>query len=135
MKQDDDGNITLKLKDKIMLTHDTYIFRFEFPNQDLTFGLPIGNHVIFTANIPTKEKPEGDDISRKYTPTSGISTKGHVDFVIKVYRKNVHPRFPDGGIMSQYLETLEAGKSSMLMEGPKGRLAYLGYGEFKIQGK
>ena len=57
-----------------------------------------------------------------------------MDFVIKIYRKNVHPRFPDGGIMSQYVESLEAG-ATMLMEGPVGRLTYLGLGEFKITGR
>jgi NAD(P)H-flavin reductase len=54
-----------------------------------------------------------------------------VDFVIKIYRKNVHPRFPEGGVMTQYLETLEPG-ATMLMEGPKGRLAYLGFGKIQI---
>lgn len=33
--------------------------------------------------------------------------------------------------MTQYLETLEAG-AEMLMEGPKGRLEYLGFGKFKL---
>jgi cytochrome-b5 reductase len=72
--------------------------------------------------MPTKEAPDGDIVSRKYTPTSEISNRGFVDFVIKIYRKNVHPRFPEGGVMTQYLETLEPNKSFMLMEGPKGRL-------------
>jgi len=70
-------------------------------------------------------------VSRKYTPTSEIHNQGYVDFVIKIYRKNIVPRFPDGGIMTQYLETLEPG-ATMLMEGPKGRLHYLGYGVFQI---
>jgi len=51
--------------------------------------------------------------------------------VIKIYRKNVAPRFPDGGVMTQYLESLEAG-AEMLMEGPKGRLEYQGFGKFNI---
>lgn len=79
--------------------------------------------------MPTKEKPEGEMVYRKYTPTSDLTTQGYVDFVIKVYRKNVHPRFPDGGLMSQYLEMMEPGQT-MFFEGPKGRLTYLGYGEF-----
>jgi NAD(P)H-flavin reductase len=123
MKKDEDGNIELKLAKKIKITHDTYIFRFSFPDPDWTFGLPIGGHVVFTANIPTKENPQGELISRKYTPTTVVTNTGYVDFVIKIYRKNVHPRFPDGGLMTQYLESLEPG-ATMLMEGPMGRLAY-----------
>jgi len=49
--------------------------------------------------------------------------------VIKIYRKGIVPRFPDGGIMTQYLESIDVG-SVMKMEGPKGRLNYLGYGIF-----
>ena len=109
------------------MTSDTYIFRFSFPDPDWTFGLPIGGHVIFNAIIPTKEKPEGDSVYRKYTPITEITNEGYVDFVIKIYRKNVHPRFPDGGLMTQYLETLNNG-DIVKMEGPKGKLQYIGCG-------
>ena len=34
---------------------------------------------------------------RAYTPTSSDDDLGHFDLVIKVYRANEHPRFPDGG--------------------------------------
>ncbi len=57
MTKDKDGNITLKLAKKIKITSDTYIFRFQFPDPDWSFGLPIGNHVVFSATIPTTEKP------------------------------------------------------------------------------
>lgn len=72
MDKDADGNISLKLAKKIKLTSDTYIFRFAFPDPDLYLGLPIGKHVIFSETIKTKEKPEGELIQRKYTPTSEI---------------------------------------------------------------
>jgi cytochrome-b5 reductase len=32
-----------------------------------------------------------------------------MDLVIKVYFANVHPRFPEGGKMSQHLESLSLG--------------------------
>lgn len=92
--------ISLKLIQKIEITHDTLIFRFGFDNPDLTFGLPIGNHVIFKATI------NGVDEYRKYTPITDVSRQSFVDFCIKIYRSNVHPKFPDGGKMSQYLEKL-----------------------------
>jgi cytochrome-b5 reductase len=34
---------------------------------------------------------------------------GTVSFVIKVYFRNVHPKFPEGGKMSQHMESLEIG--------------------------
>ena len=61
--------------------------------------------------MKTSESPNGEDIIRKYTPTSEIHRKGEVDFVIKIYRKNVHPKFPDGGIMTPYLESLKVGQT------------------------
>ena len=115
----------------MQLTGDTYIFRFGFPDPEYFLGLPIGKHVIMNANIKTKEHPEGELIERKYTPISEITNQGYVDFVIKIYRRDVVPRFPDGGIMTQYLESLSAG-AEMKMEGPKGRLQYNGDGIFEI---
>lgn len=132
LSKDEDGNIKLRLGKKIKITGDTYIFRFSFPDPDYSFGLPIGQHVIFS--VPGIEKTEDNPdglCQRKYTPTSTIGNTGYVDFVIKIYRKNVHPRFPNGGVMTQYLESLEQG-AEMLMEGPKGRLAYQGFGNFLI---
>lgn len=86
----------------------------------------MGNHVIFSVKI------DGEEITRKYTPISDVQNTGFVDFVIKIYRKNVHPKFPEGGKMTQYLETLNPGQS-ILMEGPKGLLTYKGYGNFEIK--
>jgi hypothetical protein len=72
MKKDQDGNIKLRLGKKIKITHDTYIFRFSFEDPDYTFGLPIGGHVIFSAETPTPENPKGELVQRKYTPISTI---------------------------------------------------------------
>lgn len=56
--------------------------------------------MFFSATIPTKEVPKGELVQRKYTPISSVRNNGYVDFLIKIYRKNVHPRFPDGGVMT-----------------------------------
>lgn len=53
--------------------------------------------------------------------------------VIKVYFRNVHPKFPDGGKMSQHLEEMEVGKDSILVRGPSGLLEYQGCGAFDIR--
>jgi cytochrome-b5 reductase len=116
MPQDEDGNIDLKLSKKIKVSEDTFIFRFSF-DEDKTLGLPIGKHVIFSAMI------KDELVCRKYTPISMVKQKGYVDFLIKVYFANVVPRFPDGGIMSQYVNNMKIG-DVMKMEGPKGRLKY-----------
>lgn len=100
MPKDEDDNIQLKLSKKIKISDDSYIFRFSFDNEMQTFGLPIGKHVVFSADMPTPDEPKGELVERKYTPISMISQKGFVDFLIKIYKANVHPKFPEGGIMT-----------------------------------
>ncbi|OXB61746.1 hypothetical protein ASZ78_002311 [Callipepla squamata] len=60
-------------------------------------------HIYLSARI------NGALVVRPYTPISSDDDKGFVDLVIKVYMKGVHPKFPDGGKMSQYLDSLEIG--------------------------
>lgn len=57
---------------------------------------------------------------------------GYVDLVIKVYKRNVHPKFPNGGKMSQYVDSLNIG-DKIAFRGPTGKLKYLGGGNFSIQ--
>ena len=47
--------------------------------------------------------------------------------VLQVYFKNVHPKYPEGGKMSQYLESLKIG-DTIDVRGPSGKLHYLGRG-------
>ena len=49
-------------------------------------------------------------------------------FLFKVYFKNVHPKYPDGGKMSQYLDSLKIG-DTVDIRGPSGKLTYVGRGE------
>lgn len=73
-------------------------------------------------------------VERKYTPISMVTQRGYVDILLKVYFANVHPKFPEGGLMSQYVNNMKIG-DHMLMEGPKGRLYYEGHGNFNISKK
>lgn len=132
--QKHDGTLHLPLVEKEKITHDTYNFVFKLPEENQELGLPLGGHLFFYAVIPTEEHPEGERIRRKYTPISVIHEKGVVKFPIKVYYKNVHPQFPEGGKMSQYLDQLNLGET-VEMEGPKGKLTYFGQGNFEINGK
>lgn len=43
--------------------------------------------------------------------------------VFQIYFKNVHPNYPEGGKMTQYLENMKIG-DTILFRGPTGRLFY-----------
>ncbi|CAN0214865.1 unnamed protein product [Ectocarpus sp. 4 AP-2014] len=103
------------------------MFRFALQSPKHVLGLPIGQHVSMKF-----VDADGKIVTRSYTPTSSDMNLGHVDFVIKVYRPNEHPTFPDGGKMSMHLERLKIG-DTVDMRGPKGSLTYLGAGNFSIR--
>lgn len=124
--QDPEVQYEVKLIEREEISHDTRRFRFGLPSKDHVLGLPIGQHVSLIATINDAE------VSRSYTPVSSDDDKGYVEFVIKVYFKNVHPKFPDGGKMSQHLESLKLG-DPIKIRGPKGRLQYLGKGTLSIK--
>lgn len=116
----------LKLIEKKILNHDTRIFRFKLPSEQHVLGLPVGQHIYLTARI------NDSLLIRPYTPISAADASGYMQLLIKVYFKGVHPKFPDGGKMTQYLDSLNIG-DSIEVRGPNGLLQYQGNGEFKIQ--
>ena len=71
--------VNLKIKEKIVLSHDSYLYKFELPD-GLTFGCPLGAHVKFVADI------NGKSCKRSYTPVSDVLQQGTADFLIKIYR-------------------------------------------------
>uniref|UniRef100_A0A3B5MFD3 NADH-cytochrome b5 reductase n=1 Tax=Xiphophorus couchianus TaxID=32473 RepID=A0A3B5MFD3_9TELE len=108
-----------------IVSHDTRKFRFALPSPEHVLGLPI-QHIYLSAKI------NGQLVVRPYTPVSSDDDKGFVDLVVKVYFKNVHPKFPEGGKMSQYLESLKL-SDTIDFRGPSGLLIYKGK-VFAIQG-
>ncbi|KAG7477773.1 hypothetical protein MATL_G00073230 [Megalops atlanticus] len=116
----------LRLIDKEVISHDTRRFRFALPSPEHILGLPVGKHVYLSARI------DGNLVVRPYTPVSSDDDKGFVDLVVKIYFKNVNPKFPDGGKMSQYLESLNLG-DVVDFRGPGGLLEYKGQGRFAVQ--
>uniref|UniRef100_A0A8C5PFB5 NADH-cytochrome b5 reductase n=1 Tax=Leptobrachium leishanense TaxID=445787 RepID=A0A8C5PFB5_9ANUR len=116
----------LPLIDKQEISHDTKRFRFALPSSEHVLGLPIGQHVYLSAKV------NGSLVVRAYTPVSSDEVKGHVDLVVKIYYKNVNPKFPDGGKMSQYLNSLKIG-DTVDFRGPNGLLVYKGKGKFAIR--
>ncbi|XP_071731200.1 nitrate reductase [NADH]-like [Rutidosis leptorrhynchoides] len=120
--------IPCKLVAKTSLSHDVRLFRFALPSSDQVLGLPVGKHVFLCANIDDKL------CMRAYTPTSTIDEVGYFELLVKIYFKNVEPKFPNGGLMSQYLESMPLG-SSLCIKGPLGHIEYMGKGTFSVHGK
>uniref|UniRef100_A0AAR2LA52 NADH-cytochrome b5 reductase n=1 Tax=Pygocentrus nattereri TaxID=42514 RepID=A0AAR2LA52_PYGNA len=116
----------LRLVDKEIISHDTRKFRFALKSPDHVLGLPVGQHIYLSAKI------DGSLVVRPYTPVSSDDDKGFVDLVVKIYYKNTHPKFPEGGKMSQYLDSLRIG-DTIDFRGPSGLLVYQGKGCFAIR--
>jgi len=125
--KDPNTKYPLKLIEREELSHDTRRFRFGLPSGGKSvLGLPTGQHVYLSCRV------NGQLVVRPYTPTSSDEDQGYVDLVIKVYFKNVHPKFPDGGKMSQYLDDMKLGET-IEVRGPSGNLIYNGRGQFAIR--
>ncbi|XP_033490036.1 NADH-cytochrome b5 reductase 2 [Epinephelus lanceolatus] len=124
--QDPTVKYSLPLLDKQEISHDTKKFRFGLPSATHVLGLPVGQHVYLSARV------NGSLVVRAYTPVSSDEDQGYVDLVVKVYYKNCHPSFPDGGKMSQYLDNMAIG-DAMDFRGPNGLLVYKGNGQFSIR--
>ncbi|KAK4391138.1 Nitrate reductase [NADH] 2 [Sesamum angolense] len=120
--------IPCKLVAKTSLSHDVRLFRFALPNEEQVLGLPVGKHIFLCATVDDKL------CMRAYTPSSTVDTVGYFELVVKVYFKGVHPKFPNGGLMSQHLDSLELG-SSIDVKGPLGHIEYNGKGYFTVHGK
>ncbi|XP_060074044.1 NADH-cytochrome b5 reductase 3-like isoform X2 [Ylistrum balloti] len=124
--EDPNTKYSLKLSDKKEISPNTRKFRFDLPTPEHILGLPVGQHIDLTARI------DGQLIIRPYTPVSSDDDKGHMDLVIKIYFANVHPNFPEGGKMTQYLEAMSI-DDYIDVRGPSGLLKYTSPGEFKIR--
>ena len=99
------------LKEKISLSHDVRRFRFALP-AGKSLGVPTGQHVMLKHTTD-----DGKLVIRNYTPTtSDKDNLDHFDLCIKVYPPSP-PRFPEGGKMSQHLDSLRIG-DEVLMKGP-----------------
>ncbi|EGG13857.1 NADH-cytochrome b5 reductase [Cavenderia fasciculata] len=97
-----------KLQKKIIVNHNTRIFRFELPNATDRLGLPIGQHISLRATV------NGKEVYRPYTPISSDDDLGYFDLLIKVYEK---------GQMTTFVDNLFVG-DSIDVKGPKGLFNY-----------
>lgn len=124
--QDHNEKILLPLIEIEEISHDTKKFRFGLPSSQHVLGLPIGQHIHLTAMI------NDELVIRSYTPVTSDDDRGYVDLVIKVYKRGVNPKFPNGGKMSQYLDNMKIGET-IAFRGPSGKLQYNGNGKFQIR--
>eukprot|EP00195_Chlamydomonas_chlamydogama_P016022 CAMPEP_0202889976 /NCGR_PEP_ID=MMETSP1392-20130828/509_1 /ASSEMBLY_ACC=CAM_ASM_000868 /TAXON_ID=225041 /ORGANISM="Chlamydomonas chlamydogama, Strain SAG 11-48b" /LENGTH=297 /DNA_ID=CAMNT_0049573441 /DNA_START=119 /DNA_END=1012 /DNA_ORIENTATION=- len=103
-----------KLIKKEKLTHNTNLYRFELPNNQVA-GLKTASCLVTKAML--KEKPEDEKpkaVVRPYTPTSPPDAKGYLDLVIKVYPT---------GKMGPYIDSLKIG-DTLEMKGPIPKYPY-----------
>ncbi|XP_054154377.1 NADH-cytochrome b5 reductase 3-like [Oppia nitens] len=108
------------------ISHDTRRFRFGLPTDEHVLGLPVGQHIYLSAQVNNQL------VIRPYTPVSSDDDKGYIDLVVKVYFANSHPKFPEGGKMSQYMERMKIG-DKIQIRGPNGLLEYKGRGKLAIK--
>lgn len=121
--------VALPLIEKITVSHNTRIFRFGLPSPKHKLGLPVGKHFFIYA----KCKKTGETVIRAYTPMTSDNVEGHVDLLIKVYWANENPKFPEGGKMSQHLESMAIGET-IEVKGPIGHFNYQGHGRYNDNG-
>lgn len=124
--EEPDTKYPVKLVEKQEISHDTRRFRFELPSSEHVLGLPTGQHIYLVATV------NGQVVPRPYTPVTSDKDHGYFDLVVKIYFRNVHPKFPEGGKMSQHLESLSIG-DTIQVRGPSGLIRYKGRGKFAIK--
>jgi len=119
-----DEKYPLELVKKEIISHDTRNFVFALPSAHHILGLPVGKHVYLSAKV------DGKLCVRPYTPVTSDDDKGHMDLVVKVYFKN--QQFPEGGKLTQYLESLPIG-AKVDVRGPGGLIEYTTRGHFGVR--
>ena len=97
------------LIDKVPLSHNTCVFRFDLPGES-ALEMPACSHLA----LRTRDH-RGKLVSRPYTPISSVDDKGYFDLLIKLY---------PGGVMSTALFNMAVGET-IEVKGPNaGKLRY-----------
>ncbi|EAN79344.1 NADH-cytochrome b5 reductase, putative [Trypanosoma brucei brucei TREU927] len=123
---------SFKLVKKTRVTHDSFIFRFALHASHQCLGLPTGHHIRF--RVASKHNFTGTPqvVQHSYTPISSNDDKGFVDFLVKIYYKGSNPAFPNGGRLSQHLDSLSIGEAVEML-GPVGKFQYMGNGDYTVE--
>ncbi|KAF8470662.1 hypothetical protein BDZ91DRAFT_840974 [Kalaharituber pfeilii] len=107
-----------KLVEKTIVSHDSITLKFALEHSQQLLGLPVGQHIMVRLTPAAHGKP----VLRAYTPVA--HEEGSFTLLVKVYRdEGVEGR--RGGIMSQALDALVTGESSIDVKGPIGKFTYI----------
>ena len=68
------------------------------------------------------------NVEKREPGRENIDKTCNIKDIFQVYFKNVHPKFPEGGKMSQHLEGMSVG-DYIDVRGPNGLLVYDGQGK------
>ncbi|XP_075730831.1 NADH-cytochrome b5 reductase 3-like [Rhipicephalus microplus] len=117
------ASYTVRLEKHVSVTHDVRLLRFALKSPHQKLGFRVGEHVLLYARIG------GRTVMRPYTPVSRVDHRGSFDIMVKIYAAGMSRKYPNGGLMSQYLDSLKPG-DKMQIQGPKGRFVYQGRGKF-----
>ena len=120
--------IDIELVQKVEISHEMRLFKFKLQFKEHRFGLPAGYHMLTQARINDKL------VMRACTPVSCDDDVGYFTLCVKDLFSGVHPKFPDGSKMSQYVESL-ALDDTLKVKGPRGHFEYKGHGHFFVKGK
>jgi len=126
---------SMTVASKETISRDTICIRLTFKEGEGMI-IPVGKHVKISCPNPALEATQWNGkvdsetgeatIERKYTPVESDMTG--FTLIVKVYP--CCPQFPDGGKMSQYLNSLTTGQA-LDVELPFGLIQYFGNGLFK----
>ncbi|XP_065294616.2 NADH-cytochrome b5 reductase 3-like [Dermacentor albipictus] len=117
---------TVHLKERVQVTHNTLLLRFQLPKENQVLGCAVGQHVYLWTRRGERL------LVRPYTPVSLRDQRGSFDIIVKVYRPGTSSSFPAGGAMSQVLDSLKPG-DPIQVQGPKGNFEYVGRGRFVME--
>jgi len=92
------GFVSLRLEDVQPVNHNTKIFRFRLPEDEMVSGLQVASAILTRFQAPGAEKP----VIRPYTPISDEDAKGYMSLLVKKY---------EGGPMSTHIHDLAPGQS------------------------
>lgn len=110
-----------------MLSHNTVKLTFQLPAGE-SMLLPVGSHFLVGGIVSNKL------VVRPYTPISMDSPNGEFTLVVKIYKAGQHPKFPEGGKLSQFLGALKIGEI-ITVRGPTGDIEYKGAGQLVVAAK
>ena len=96
--------IKIQFATKILVSKDTYIFRFLLPDENSTLGINTCQYI----NLESNESDTETKIKKPYQIISAYDDKGFVDILVKVYNKDkIEASKKDYGYFSNYLYNLQ----------------------------